>query len=394
MNAVARLHKSKLRKNLNYTFVTAFAAACLAIFLIPFLYMIFSSLKTHAQMTALNAPLWPAANPKFVLSGQNTGTYTFQVTKGGTTSDLTINMNDYNGESLVIYIVPLEDGTKKTMALVQGFTQYAVFMDPANPTAAPILWKGADGKGGLYKSLPIPWTFSPTWANFPHVWNLEAPGQNGTFKLFPTAFWNTFFYAFSTTIGVLISCTLVAYGFSRFRFPGRDFWFVVLISTIFLPGAVTIIPTFTFFYKIGWVGTWLPLIVPSFFANAYDTFLLRQFFMTLPRELDEAAMIDGAGPFRVLWSVIIPQSYAALVAVTIFHVVWAWNDYFSPLIYLSTNQQSQPISVALARFNYMYGADPQYIQAGALMTMLLPLIIFVAAQRFFVQGIVITGVEK
>jgi len=96
----------------------------------------------------------------------------------------------------------------------------------------------------------------------------------------------------------------------------------------------------------------------------------------------------------VLWSVIIPQSYAALVAVTIFHVVYAWNDYFSPLIYLSTNQQSQPISVALARFNYMYGSDPQYIQAGALMTMLLPLIIFVAAQRFFVQGIVITGVEK
>ncbi len=195
-------------------------------------------------------------------------------------------------------------------------------------------------------------------------------------------------------MGVLLSCILVAFGFSRFRFPGRDFWFVVLISTIFLPGAVTIIPTFTFFYKIGWINTWLPLIVPSFFANAYDTFLLRQFFMTLPRELDEAAMIDGASPFRVLWSVIIPQSYAAIVAVTIFHVVWAWNDYFNPLLYLSGRQDMQPISVALARFNYMYGSDPQYIQAGALMTLALPLIIFVVAQRFFVQGIVITGVEK
>ena len=105
-------------------------------------------------------------------------------------------------------------------------------------------------------------------------------------------------------------------------------------------------------------------------------------------------MIDGASPLRVLWSVIIPQSYAALVAVTIFHVVWAWNDFFGPLIYLTTRPQSQPISVALARFNYQYGSDPQYIQAGALITIILPLFIFVLAQRFFVQGIVITGVEK
>jgi multiple sugar transport system permease protein len=394
MNAVDRLRKSKLRKNVNYSFVTAFAAACLAIFLIPFMYMIFSSLKTHNQMTTLNSPLWPAVNPKYTFNGENTNSYTFQVEKSGKLVDQVVNMNEFKGQTLTIYTVPLQDGTKKNLALIQGFTQYAFFIDPLNPSAAPILWKGKDGKGGLAKALPVPWSFSPTWSNFSHVWNLEFPGNNGMYKLFPVSFWNTFFYAFSTTVGVLISCTLVAYGFSRFRFPGRDFFFVVLISTIFLPGAVTIIPTFTFFYKIGWVGTWLPLIVPSFFANAYDTFLLRQFFMTLPRELDEAAMIDGAGPFRVLWSVILPQSYAALVAVTIFHVVWAWNDYFGPLIYLSTNQQSQPISVALARFNYRFGSDPQYIQAGALMVLIIPLILFVAAQRFFVQGIVITGVEK
>jgi multiple sugar transport system permease protein len=385
MNAAARLRKSNLRKNMNYTFVTAFAAACLALFLIPFLYMIFSSLKTHTQMTTVNSPLWPAAAPTYVFKGENTGTYTFKVNKGGNLTDLTINMKDYAGKSLDVYTVPLENGTKKNLAAVQGFQQYAIFMDPQNPTAAPILWNGPTGNGGYYKSLTRPWTFAPTWSNYPHTWNQAN---------FPRLFWNTFFYAFSTTVGVLISCTLVAFGFSRFRFPGRDFWFVVLISTIFLPGTVTVIPTFTFFYKIGWVGTWLPLIVPSFFANAYDTFLLRQFFMTLPRELDEAAMIDGASPLRVLWSVIIPQSYAALVAVTIFHVVWAWNDYFGPLIYLSSHQEMQPISVALARFNYQYGSDPQYIQAGALMTLIIPLIIFFAAQRFFIQGIVITGVEK
>jgi multiple sugar transport system permease protein len=113
------------------------------------------------------------------------------------------------------------------------------------------------------------------------------------------------------------------------------------------------------------------LIIPTFFANAYDVFLLRQYFMTLPRELDEAAMIDGAGPLRVLWSVILPQSYPAILAVTIFHIVWAWNDYFGPLIYLSTNMESQPISVALARFNGIYGRQPQLIQAGSLMTLII-----------------------
>jgi multiple sugar transport system permease protein len=134
--------------------------------------------------------------------------------------------------------------------------------------------------------------------------------------------------------------------------------------------------------------------VPHFFANAYNVFLLRQYFMTLPKELDESAKVDGAGPLRILWSVIIPQSYPVIVAVAIFHIVWAWNDYFNPLLYLSTNTQLQPISVALTRFNGLFAQRPWVIQAGALMTLIIPLLIFVAAQKFFVQGIVITGVEK
>jgi multiple sugar transport system permease protein len=206
--------------------------------------------------------------------------------------------------------------------------------------------------------------------------------------------WNTFFYAVTTGVGTVLSCTLVAYGFARFRFPGRDFLFIVLISTIFLPGFVTIIPTYTFFQQIGWVGTWLPLIVPTFFANAYNVFLLRQYFLTLPRELDEAAMMDGAGPFRVLWSIILPQSYPALMAITVFHIVWAWNDYFGPLIYLSTSREDWPISIALATFNGIYGAQPQLIQVGSLMALIAPLLLFLAAQKFFIQGIVITGVDK
>jgi multiple sugar transport system permease protein len=388
MDAAARIRRKNLRNSTNYGFITLLAAACLALFLTPFLYMIFTSLKTHTQMTAINSPIWPAAVNNFTYQSNNPPVFTVQVNKGGNLTNVTYDMHDYVGKQLDLYIVPQPNGSSKDLALIEGFTQYAVFLDPQNPSAAPFVYEG------YYKGLQRPWVFAPTWSNFAHVWDLDAVGSAGTFKLFPVAFWYTFYYAFITTIGVLLSCTLVAFGFSRFRFPGRDFWFVVLISTIFLPGTVTVIPTFTFFYKIGWVGTWLPLIVPAFFANAYDTFLLRQFFMTLPHELDEAAMIDGASPLRVLWSVILPQSYAALMAVSIFHVVYAWNDYFGPLIYLASHQEKQPISVALARFNYMYGSDPQYIQAGALMTLALPLLIFVLAQRYFVQGIVITGVEK
>ncbi|MGD0610972.1 MAG: carbohydrate ABC transporter permease [Anaerolineales bacterium] len=379
MNAIPAIRWQKLKKQSSSFFVTGFAVLLLAAFLMPFLYMLFTSVKTFTQMTAANSPIWPAANPTYVYQGQNKATYTFTVNKAGFPVQQVVNMNDFIGKTLQIYSVPLADGSHKNLALLLGYNKSSIFLDPQHPAAAPIVWTG------FFKALPRPWTLSPTWSNFLAVWNDIN---------YPRVLGNTFFYAITTTIGVLISCTVVAFGFSRFRFPGRDLLFVVMIATLFLPATVTIIPTFTFFVKIHWVGTWLPLIVPTFFANPYDTFLLRQYFMTLPRELDEAAMMDGASPLRILWSVILPQSWPVIVAVTVFHVVYAWNDYFGPLIYLSTNMNSQPVSVALARFNGIYGQQPQLIQAGALMTLIIPLILFFLAQRFFVQGIVITGVEK
>lgn len=343
--------KSPLMKNLNSVFITTLTLAVLFIYLSPFAFMVFTSLKTQDQISIVGAPIWPAAPPKY----------------------------EYNGQQLEIFKVPQADGSVKEWAILKKGQRESTFIDPANPGVGEIVWTGS------WRNLDRPWKFSPTWSNYTEVWNSINFGQ---------LLWNTTYYAIMTEIGVLISCTLVAFGFSRFRFPGRDFLFIVLISTIFLPGFVTLIPTYFFFQSIGWIGTWLPLIVPSFFANAYDVFLLRQYFMTLPRELDEAAMIDGAGPLRVLWSVIIPQSYPALMAITVFHIVFAWNDYFGPLVYLSTSRDKWPISVALSTFNGIYGQRPQIIQAGALLALIAPLLLFVVAQRFFVQGIVITGVEK
>jgi multiple sugar transport system permease protein len=381
--ALPRLQNKNARNNVNSLLITGFTTAILAIFLMPFLYMIVTSLKTNVQMTIENAPIWPGKAPAFAYAGpgpNEQATYTVQVNKSGTIVDQAIDLNDFKGQSLAIFTVPMPDGSKKELALLKGYQRGSIFIDPANPAAGPVVWNG-----GSYKSLRRPWIFSPTWGNYNEMWNSIN---------YPRVLWNTAAYAFSTTVGILFSCILVAYGFSRFRFPLRDILFVVLISIMFLPGTVTVIPTFYFFTKIGWVGTWLPLIVPSFFANPYDTFLLRQYFMTLPRELDESAMLDGAGPFRILWDIILPQSWPAVVAVSIFHIVWAWNDYFGPLIYLSTKMEMQPVSVALARFNGMYGQRPELIQAGALLTLAIPLVIFIAAQRFFVQGIVITGVDK
>jgi len=339
----------QLAKGINTFAITVFTLAILGIFLSPFMFMVFTSLKTQEQITIVGAPIYPAA-PSFL---------------------------EYEGEELEVFTVPLPDGSEEDLAMLKKGRQESVFIDPR--TLEEITWQGS------WRSLDRPWQVSPTWENYVEVWEAIE---------FPKLLWNTTFYAIVSEIGVLISCTLVAYGFSRFSFPGRDFLFVILISTIFLPAAVTVIPTYTFYSQIGWIGTWLPLLVPTFFANAYDVFLLRQYFMTLPRELDEAAMIDGAGPFRVLGSVIIPQSYPALMAITVFHIVYAWNDYFGPLIYLTTARDKWPISVALATFNGIYGQEPQLIQAGAMMTLIIPLILFVVAQRFFIQGIVVTGVEK
>jgi len=351
----------KIRNGLNTTFITLIVLSLLVIFLSPFAFMMVTSLKTREQISVVGAPIWPAAQPKYT----------------------------YNGKEVDVYTVPMSQcagfdtnsKATKNLAITKKGRQESTFIDPNDLAHGEFVCQVS------WRALDRPWIFSPTWQNYVEVWNTIP---NGYWRLLG----NTTFYAVITMIGTVISCILVAYGFARFRFPGRDFLFIVLISTIFLPGAVTIIPTYSFWQKLGLVGTWYPLIVPHFFANAYNVFLFRQYFMTLPRELDESAMMDGASPLRILWSILIPQSYPVIIAVVVFHIVFAWNDYFGPLIYLSTAKQNWPISVALSSYNGIYGQQPQLIQAGAMMALLLPVILFFVAQRFFVQGIVITGVEK
>jgi multiple sugar transport system permease protein len=333
------------------TLVMTLALAAIAIaFLSPLAYSLMTSLKTPEQITQPNSPAWPA-NPK-----------TFE----------------FEGEQYDVYFVPI-DGTVRELALVKKGRQQSEFIDPSNAAAGRIVWDGS------WRTLDQPWQFAPVWSNYADVWNLIG---------FPRLLFNTVAIALISMVGTVASCTLVAYGFARFRFPGRNLLFTLLIATIFLPGAVTLIPTYTIFAKLGWINTWLPLLVPAFFANAYDVFLLRQYFLTIPRDLDEAASIDGAGPMKILTSVILPQAWPVIIAVSIFHFVFSWNDYFGPLIYLSGARDLIPLQVGLANFNGIYYQNPAYIQAGTMMTLLIPVLMFIVFQRVFTRGIVITGVEK
>ena len=285
---------------------------------------------------------------------------------------------EYEGRSYDVYNVPLDDGTVP-LALVDAKRNSSQFVDPANPEAGLIEWQGR------WRSLQPVLDTNLNWNNFSQAYQRSK---------FPRLLFNTLVIAVLGVIGTLMSGVLVAYGFARFPIPGKNILFIILISTIILPRQVTLVPTYAFFAAIGWTGTWLPLIVPHFFANAYNVFLLRQYFLTLPRELDEAAMIDGAGPMRILFSVILPQSWPVIVAVALFHFVFAWNDYFEPLIYLLNAPELQPISVGIQQFNDVFSREPAILQATSIMALIPPLILFLLAQRVFMRGVVITGVEK
>jgi len=331
--------------------LTMLALVVVSMFLMPLAYMVTTSFKDQSQLTAVGAPLYPAAPAKF----------------------------KYQGEMLDVYDVPTPDGEVHAWALVQGHREDAFFVDPANVEAGEITWIGR------WRTLQQHWSFELRTDNFVNAWNAIE---------FPRLFFNTFAIAGLSTIGAVLSAICVAYGFSRFRFPGRNGLFLLMLATIILPFQVTLIPQYAIFLQLGWVGTWLPLIVPHFFSNAYNVFLLRQYFLTIPRELDEAAMIDGAGPFRILRSVIVPQARAAIVAVSLFHFFWAWNEFFLPLVYLQSVPDLQPLAVGLAHFNSLYSQEPTLIQAAAIMAMALPVLVFFLAQRAFMRGVVFSGVEK
>lgn len=233
----------------------------------------------------------------------------------------------------------------------------------------------------------------------PPVW-IPIPPQLGNFwevltrVPFHLYALNTFIIVTFVMLGTLFSCSFAAYGFARLRAPGKDFIFMLVLGTLMLPGAVTLVPTYLMFNSVGWVNTFLPLIVPAFFGNAFFIFLLRQFYMTIPVELEDAAKIDGASVYRTWWSIMLPLSQPVLATVAVFTFVSTYNDFFTPLIYLS-DEDMYTIAVALSFFQGSPRIGPQMhlLMAAVTMSILPPLLLFLAAQRYFVRGIVMSGIK-
>jgi len=240
----------------------------------------------------------------------------------------------------------------------------------------------------IFKFPPTLFPQEPRWANYTDIFRIAPFGR---------FIWNTAYITALAMIGQILSASAVAFGFSRFRFPGRDMLFFVVLSTMMLPWQVTIVPTFLMFRYLGWINTYFPLIVPSFFGGgAFYIFLLRQFFLTIPRDLDEAAKIDGASSVRIFWNILLPLAKPAIATVAIFSFIEHWNEFIGPLIYLNTAEKFT-VSIGLRYFtaSAFESDEPReaILMAASLIVALPPLILFFVAQKYFVQGIVTTGLK-
>jgi ABC-type glycerol-3-phosphate transport system permease component len=280
-------------------------------------------------------------------------------------------------------------GWRHAMVIVRRVLLYAVLIGAALFFLFPMAWmigtslKTIEEIGRPQISL-IP--SSPQWENYDKLLHEDA---------FYRSYTNSIFITTMVVVGTTASVSLVAFSFSRLEWKGRGIVFALMMSTLMLPYQTTLVPQYVIFHKLHWIRTFNPITLPGFFAGGASLiFLLRQFMLGIPKELDEAAMIDGANPFQIFLRIIMPQSLPAVVVVGLTHIVFAWNDFFNPFIYLLGQEDKWPISIGIQQYNYIFGTQPNMVQAISLLGLSLPVILFFLAQRVFMQGVVITGVEK
>ncbi|RIK46008.1 MAG: sugar ABC transporter ATP-binding protein [Chloroflexi bacterium] len=276
--------------------------------------------------------------------------------------------------------------TRRGQALINAIIAYILLVAGAVIILIPFFWMVSTALKPNYQVFMFP----PQWIPNPIQWdNFRLAVTTLPFHIY---FKNTMTIEVGVILGTLISCTVVAYGFARLDAPGKHFWFIVLLSTMMLPGVVTLIPQYILFSKLGWVNTLLPLIVPAWFGSAFNIFLLRQFFMTIPVDLEEAARIDGAVIWQILFYIMIPLAQPALATITIFTFMGVWNDFLGPLIYLN-RPETYTMALGLNFFKGQYTSDWNLLMAGSLVMMAPLLILFFVAQRAFIEGITLTGMK-
>lgn len=250
----------------------------------------------------------------------------------------------------------------------------------------PFLWmiSTALKEPGQIFSMPPVWIPKPlVWTNFSRAWS-SLP-----FGLFSA---NSFKVSILGTVGTLISCSWAAYAFARLRFPFKNALFTLILATMMIPGQITMIPVFVIMKYLGWYDTHFPIWVPHFFGSAFGTFLLRQFFMSLPPDLDDAAKIDGCNPFQIYYKIFLPLSKPALATLGVLTFLSSWNNLLGPVIYLKTIEKFT-LMIGLAFFQGQYYTDYSLLMSGSLISLIPIILLYIVAQKYFVQGIALTGIK-
>ncbi|MEZ4623005.1 MAG: carbohydrate ABC transporter permease [Caldilineaceae bacterium] len=342
-----RLH-ARLRK------IGAFVAivAVGLFFLVPFLWMLSTALKSDQDIFRTPPTLLPHDSRQVAIDGQSYPVYQVEV------------------------------AGRAELALLNIAEGYGDFVDPATPDAVLTI--------RMKFAQPV-LDVGPRWHNFPDALNRATrPSLNVNFW---TYIQNSLIVAIFSILGTLLSCTPAAYGFARIKWWGRDVVFVLVLATMMLPFQVTMIPLYILFTgTLAWGTTFLPLIVPTFFGNAFDIFLLRQFFRTIPEELADAARVDGASEFRIFWAIMLPLSTPVLAAITVFTFLWAWNDFTGPLLFL-TDPRRFTMALGLQDFQGQHAVSWNLLMAAAAVFTVPIVILFFFAQRTFIQGVKLTGLK-
>jgi multiple sugar transport system permease protein len=257
--------------------------------------------------------------------------------------------------------------------------------------AAPMAWMLSSSLQTLPDMFRVPFRWIPDpvqWRNYGAVFSVLPFGRYLA---------NTLLVTIPTMAFTLVSCALVAYGFARFRFRGRDALFTICLATMMLPGQVTMIPMYMLYAKLGWIDTYLPLIVPSLFGSPFYIFLLRQFFLSIPTEYDDAARIDGASRLQILWHVLLPQARPAVITVLLFTFIGSWNDFFGPLVYINTPEKATlTLGLHMLKTQVLGSGQIEWnlLMAASLLVALPNVALFFFAQKYFIRGINVGGLQR
>ncbi len=288
--------------------------------------------------------------------------------------------------SVRVILPPQRLTAKRVRGVVREVLIHIVLLPAAFVFLLPFLWMVSTS----LKTVAQLYVYPPIWIPNPVKWaNYSETVVYIPFFLYLK---NTLIIAVSSTFGAVLSCSLVAYSLSRINWPGRQWLLLLTIATLMLPFQVTLVPLFLVFKKLGWVGDFRPLILPAFFGNAYYIFLLRQFFMTIPMELSDAARIDGAGERRIFWSIILPLVKPALATIVIFEFIRQWRDFLYPVIYLS-DQNMYTLSLGLQQYSSEHGREWGLLMAASVLITMPIILLFFFTQKTFVQGITLTGIK-